>query len=363
MAKRHLNFQDEPCSSQQKFPKQETSPLSPANIEIPTSTATVHAIIASLSPIRPSSRYFDGELTDGDSVIRLVGFSKSQREQLEEFCQKRIPITLKNCQIQQNKFKNNLEVVLKTHTSIQPSDVTFDVTNLKTVGSPLTQLSDLHTKDEYSKVTVTVKVLKVHEPQTVSTGKMKQDVVIADTTARSQVTLWESDMNKLEEHKSYQLNRAVVRIYMGKRYLTIPQTGSTIEEISNIEDLDSEEEISDESEDECIISGTITGIQNLETVYACMNCARTVEPTGAAIGICTTCETTQKLTTPRFSARLFIHSQNRDKATPLKAHGDILRSIAQKTQKESITHQDLLYAPAFNCRYNKFKVVTEVTRD
>ena len=78
--------------------------------------------------------------------------------------------------------------------------------------------------------------------------------------------------------------------------------------------------------------------------------------TGAAIGICTTCETTQKLTTPRFSARLFIHSQNRNKATPLKAHGDILRSIAQK---ESIT----LYAPAFNCRYNKFKVVTEVTRD
>ena len=65
--------------------------------------------------------------------------------------------------------------------------------------------------------------------------------------------------------------------------------------------IDSEEEISDESEDECHHFWN-----SKRTVYACMNCAKTVEPAAAAIGMCTTCQTTQELITPRFSAKLFI---------------------------------------------------------
>ena len=45
--------------------------------------------------------------------------------------------------------------------------------------------------EEYSRVTVRVKVLKTHDPQTVTTGKKKQDIIIADATGKSTVVVWE----------------------------------------------------------------------------------------------------------------------------------------------------------------------------
>ena len=89
---------------------------------------------ASVSPIRPS-KYFDGELTDGDTVIRFVGFRNEQRQLIHSFGEEKKPITIKNCQVQWNKLKNQLEVVLKSHSQVQVSDVEFDIPNIKTVGS------------------------------------------------------------------------------------------------------------------------------------------------------------------------------------------------------------------------------------
>ena len=88
-----------------KVSKTDSPPLSPSTIQSPHTNATVHA---SLSPIKPS-RYFDGELTDGDSVIRVVGFDKHQREKLRSFSDENLPITLKNCQIKLNRFKHKLD--------------------------------------------------------------------------------------------------------------------------------------------------------------------------------------------------------------------------------------------------------------
>ena len=74
--------------------------------------ATVCGVVASLSPIRPS-KYFDGELTDGESIIRLVGFDKNKRQELQSYSDYSIPVTLKNCLNQQNKFKGSLENSVK----------------------------------------------------------------------------------------------------------------------------------------------------------------------------------------------------------------------------------------------------------
>ena len=37
----------------------------------------VHGVLASLSPLKPS-KYFEGELTDGNECMRMVGFDKLQ---------------------------------------------------------------------------------------------------------------------------------------------------------------------------------------------------------------------------------------------------------------------------------------------
>lgn len=95
MAKQPLKFV---CLNPHKVTKTTpSSPLSPTDI---VSHANVHALVASLSPEKSCSAFFDGELTDGKPVIQVVGFDKNQRQQLHSYCTKGIPTTLKNCQIQ-----------------------------------------------------------------------------------------------------------------------------------------------------------------------------------------------------------------------------------------------------------------------
>ena len=181
--------------------------------------------------------------------------------------------------------------MLKSTTTIERSPVHFEVTDFKTVGSPLIPLSQM---EEYDRVTVRAKVIKVNEPQPVGTGKLKQDVIIADATAKSSVTLWESNVNAMQPQNLYQLNRVLVRIFMGKHHLSIPTAGSTIEEISDVENTAIDTDGS-EDEEEILESVTIVGVQNLQTVFMCMNCKKHVTPTGEHTGSCDSCNTMQML--------------------------------------------------------------------
>lgn len=152
--------------------KKIASPLSPSEIHSPDTHVTIQALVALVSPVKPS-KYFDGEMTDGESMIRFVGFDKCQQEKLHSLYTKGIPVSVKDCQIQRNKFNNKLEIVMKSCTKVEQSDAEFFVDNLKTVGSTRIDINRLNTLNEYDRVTVQVTVVKVYEPQEVSGGKRK----------------------------------------------------------------------------------------------------------------------------------------------------------------------------------------------
>ena len=78
----------------------------------------------------------------------------------------------------------------------------FEVKDLKTVGSEFISLSQLNDMDEHQRVSVQVMVVKVHEPQKAG-SKKKQDVLVADSSGRAVITLWEADINSLH---TYSLN-------------------------------------------------------------------------------------------------------------------------------------------------------------
>lgn len=360
MAKRSLDFQSQEQPHSYSSPKktlkiEQLSPLSPGNIKSEDPHATVHALVTSVSPITPS-RFFEGELTDGDSIIRIVGFDKHQRQKIDNFCTKGIPITLKDCQIQTNTFKNKLEIVIKNYTVVEESDLHFKVSDPKTVGSALVKLNQLDTLQEYDLVTVKVTVLKVHNPQTVGTGKTKQDVLIADDTAKSSITLWESHVNSLKEHKSYQLNKMVVRSYLGKYHLSRPQTGSSVEDVTDIEDIVQD---SDTDDEEQLIATSVLAVQQLEKLYTCINCKRNVQPhTKPSLGVCSSCNTVQKLSTPKLTAKLFLLDEEQQRTT-LRAYSDMLKLIAGT---DDVTCEDLLLAPKFDVKYNKFHIITSISR-
>ena len=85
-----------------------------------SSNATLHAVIASVSPLR-STRYFNGEITDGDSVVRIVGFDKAQRQLLHTYFEFLFSIM-------ENKFNGKVEV---RNAKIQPSSVEFEISDMK----------------------------------------------------------------------------------------------------------------------------------------------------------------------------------------------------------------------------------------
>ncbi len=77
-SKRALEFSPTPKSSKKFRNRDSASPiaLSPTEIEKPENKATVHALLTSLSPTKKTDTYFQGELTDGQTVIPLIRNTK-----------------------------------------------------------------------------------------------------------------------------------------------------------------------------------------------------------------------------------------------------------------------------------------------
>ena len=239
----------------------------------------------------------------------MVGFDKSKLEKLRPYCDYQLPVTLRDCVIQQNKMKGNLEILL--HTKIEKS---FEISDPKTAGSFVLQLFKLSSLAEYTRVTIRATVIRVHESQKVGEKKiMKQDITIADPTATATITLWDKDVGFLSPTAHIRLE---TRSYMGKAYLSFPSTVS-FDKIDPIDGL---------CTSDCASSACI------ETYYACN---KAVTPNGV-------CDITQKLTSKQ-TARLIISS---------KGH------FKEAIKDSEVSAQELLFAPAFDCSYNKFHVIS-----
>lgn len=84
-----------------------------STVEDPTPHATIHRMLASLSPLKPS-KYFEAELTDGSKCIRMVGFDKSQQ------VTKAFPSNSKTAKTTKKRF-DQLKVIVRNSTQIELS--------------------------------------------------------------------------------------------------------------------------------------------------------------------------------------------------------------------------------------------------
>jgi len=83
----------------------------------------------------------------------------------------KVPILLRNCDIQINQYSKKLEVIIKGYTKIEVSKTAFDIENPEEVGAPTIQLTNLRDMPEYTKVNVQVKVIDLKEPQVAGKSK------------------------------------------------------------------------------------------------------------------------------------------------------------------------------------------------
>ena len=109
MAKRMLDLR-EGSQSNLKMKKENHDVLIPSKISSPAPHITIDALVASLSPQQTSTKYFDGELTDGCKVIHFVGFKPAQRNIPELYYTKGKAVTLEGCHIQCNMVNTKLDI-------------------------------------------------------------------------------------------------------------------------------------------------------------------------------------------------------------------------------------------------------------
>ena len=103
------------------------------SIDKPVSSAKIHCIVTSLSPVTKGCKsvYFDGTVSDGASNMRLVGFNSKQQKQMEDFMSKRQPVQLTNFEIKQARRGNKMEILLKANTSIGESPKKIEVLSVE----------------------------------------------------------------------------------------------------------------------------------------------------------------------------------------------------------------------------------------
>ena len=80
----------------------------------------------------------------------------------------------------------------------------------------------------------------------------------------------------VKEAKSYQINKLVVRSFLGKQHLSFPPIDSTIEDIDDLESVVTEDDTPPDEEEQQLAAVTVTGIQQLESLYTYINFKKTI---------------------------------------------------------------------------------------
>jgi len=243
------------------------------DVSQPYPNANLHAVIKSLSPVKKGrhSTYFDGVLTDGDSTLCMVGFRSEQQKRLSAFSRDKTPISLQNCEIKQSRQGYQMEVMPKNLTQIVKSPKVIEVPDEEGIPAVIT-LSQTRHIQQFLKVSTEVKVLVKRESIYISTGKMKQDVIVADHTSTMKVNLWEDYVDFMED-KSYSLTDFVVREYNCRQYLSMTKERATIAPIEDIGEVEQPD-------------AQIIGVPQLESYKSCLKCKARVEPLTAPLGRC-----------------------------------------------------------------------------
>ncbi len=103
------------------------------SVDKPMSSASVHGVLTSLSPVKKGQKsvYFDGTVSDGNSKTRLVGFSLKQYKMMGDFRSKKQAIQLSDCEIKRSWRGEKMELLLKASMIISESPRKIEVSSLE----------------------------------------------------------------------------------------------------------------------------------------------------------------------------------------------------------------------------------------
>ena len=352
-----------------------------SSIPVPSSPtkATVHAIITSFSPMKSETdaegkpqtrkRFFHGTVNDGIKKLRFIGFNEAQQAQLSKLHATKEPVILNNCTL--TKAKNSAEVELKIgeYTDINKSSKSFHVKDWTPVGPTedtltilIKKLPDLPT---FQKVTLpAAKVLQIDDATCLDDGRKCQNIVVADSTGSTRVTLWQQHVNTVTLDHTYKFANMMVNMFAHKKYLYTCKQGAHIEPAEELSEVYSDIKYP-QSTSTSISNATIIAIPFFKIIKVCMasNCDGDVQVSRGKVGRCSQCNMAQRIDQCKQQASAKLHlTSPTTKNVYLFANGQVLAQITE-LPLEMVTEEALLCSDPFSLTYNNRMVITNITKN
>lgn len=313
-----------------------------------SSSASVHGVVARLSPMKPGKKtnYYEGSLSDGNKGIRLFGFNEVQRKKLQKFKESKEPVNIIDCEIKKARGQpEKVELFVKQFTEITNSSMEFKVDD-NIIVKEIT-LDVLPTIEDFETISLcNITVERSDLSTEVSGGLTKQDVYISDRKGVAKLTLWEEDVGKLEEGVSYKLTDIVVRSYNGTKYLSFSK-GALATAIGEGEGV----------EDSRMNNCEIIGVISLNIYRGCLTCKQKILSTTEKFGRCTKCNMKQRLDHCKVYMSAKILLWNGELRKTLNASGKMITEIAE-VDKDEVTEEALLLARPFSVTYKNSSIIS-----
>lgn len=322
-------------------------------------SAKVTGIITEVSPMTPTKKgteYFHATLNDGTQETRVVGFRKRQRDLLQQFEESGEPVDILACKIKRSKFGDDHNVMMANKTAVVTSPTKISIDREKLAKRSNLQLCDLPCLSDGTRVSCTVKVLRVEAKALVSGGQSLQNVIISDSTMANKIVLWNDDIDKLKVGNSYHLKQVLVRSYQGDKFLQYPKQGATCEEIEDIGTVS----LDDVNTYDTITNSEVAGVLSFDNFLVCLVCKSKVQPADEKLGTCTGCKTLLKISLCKrqVRAKLLLTCPGGSYIT-LNVFGDHLKLICCQ---EAVSEENLLQASPFSFTYNN-QIINSISRE
>lgn len=241
--------------------------------------------VSDIRVARSGVRYFDFNIQENEQQTRIVCFSPEKRPTLKEKQQARSPVTLANISPQKRKYNPEATeyTMNKFSRVVNKKNLSFPWKPFETrsTGSeviPICQIVN-GAQSTGDLVAVKAKVVSKSTRQTVyaqTTRKSfdKSSAIVADTTSAIPLTLWEENIDQVQNGASYLFENVRVSFYQRNFLATTTKTAvHKIEEVINFSDdtklaIDALEPKT--SENECFVGKVIAA--EVTRTLACVSC-------------------------------------------------------------------------------------------
>ncbi len=160
--------------------------------------------MSSVKTAKYGVKYIEGEVTDGTTNLRIVGFDEKLQATLSTLSQNKTPVKAEKCQIKRSR-NEEFEILLNRSTNISssPKKLKFSASNISP--SPNTSqsvhevssIADITDVPDGEIVNVSGTVTFISPVRPVSTG-LVQEVTITDSSGSITMSVWGNNIDRFQ---------------------------------------------------------------------------------------------------------------------------------------------------------------------